>query len=443
MTSGGGSRFRSALALLFGGSQQFRSNLVVLASSNAAGQLVSLLALPLLTRLFAPDEFGIFAIYVAAQSIILGFVTGRVEWLVPNAKTSRNVALLLGMGLFLIAGFTILLMAVLVIDSHRLARLIGLPAQHAKLLWLMPFTTVLGGVQLLLEAWHVYRQSLKPMGKAKFFQSVATVVFSTISGALAMGVKGLIIGYLLGYCLSCLVMLAQQKRLLLRLFSITRSAVRRGFVDYRSDIIRSIAVSLVNVCMAMSITLLIAYYYDSRTVGWYSLVFRVATGPVALFTSAIVYSFWSEAAALAKTSARDLRRFYVRSVARLALMSVPLAVLALLAPIYVGPIFGEEEWSGAGWLLTAMTPYLVGILIFGPTTHLIVYRRQDWQFWCDLATLCCVIAVFSLLASNGYSATQSVAAASIALLCGYLARFVLHLLANSALRREETTKVSE
>jgi O-antigen/teichoic acid export membrane protein len=433
----GQSKLERALALLFGGSKHFRQNLLILASGNVLAQIVSLLALPLLTRLFTPQEFGIFAIYVAAQSIILGVATGRVEWLVPNARASREVALLLGLGLCIVAGFTLLMLVVLLFDTSRLATLIGLPPAYAHLLWLMPITTLLGCTQLLLEAWHVYRKSLRPMGRAKLLQSIATVGLSTVAGFLLMGVSGLIFGYVAGYLLSCLVMLYGQRRLLLRLKILTKTALSRGFSFYRNDVLRSVAVSLVNVCLAMSLTILIAVHYDVQTVGWYSLVFRVATGPIALFTSAIVYSFWSEAADLAKKSARDLRRFYVRSVVRLIILSIPMAILALLAPFYVGLIFGEAEWSGAGLLLAAMTPYLVGILIFGPTTHLIVYRRQDWQFWCDLATLCTVIAVFSLMARSGFSATLSVAAASFVLLGGYIFRFIIHLWANSLLRRSE------
>jgi O-antigen/teichoic acid export membrane protein len=431
------SRFRRLITLLFGGSEQFSKNVIWLASSNALGQIASLLALPLLTRLFTPQDFGIFAIFVAVQSIILAVATGRFEWLIPNARSAREVALLLGLGLVTLSGCTILVLGALAFDTSRLAKLVGFSPEYAQFLWLMPLTVLVGGTQLLLEAWHVYRKTVQSLGHAKLILTLITILASTGAGFLAMGAPGLILGYFFGFLFSCASLMLNQKRMLLGLLSLKYDALAHGIARYRTAVFQSLGVSLVNVSMSMSMTLLISVYYDARTVGWYSLVFRVATGPVALFTSAIIYSFWSEAAALAKTSARDLRRFYVQSVARLALMSVPLAILALFAPYYVGPVFGEAEWAGAGWLLAAITPYLVGILIISPTTHLIVYGRQNWQFWCDLATLCCVVILFHVMAQHGFSATQTVAATSCVMLAGYIVRFFLHLRANSLLRIEQ------
>jgi len=65
---------------------------------------------------------------------------------------------------------------------------------------------------------------------------------------------------------------------------------------------------------------------------------------------------------------------------------MPFAVVFLFGPFYVPWVFGHEEWRRAGFLLMAVTPYLAGILIFGPTTHLIVCKKAHRQLGCDLLT---------------------------------------------------------
>ena len=193
----------------------------------------------------------------------------------------------------------------------------------------------------------------------------------------------------------------------------------------------STALSIVNIMMTMSLTLLLVLFYSSQIVGWYGLVFRLATAPISLLTTSIVHSFWADAAILAKSDPYALRLFYLGSIKRLGLLSVPFAALFLCGPYYVPIIFGPEDWSGAGHLLMAVTPYLVGMIMFSPTTHLIVYGKAHWQLASDLLTFFLSALGFALVASAGFEAWIAVAVASTFLLFGYLLRFVMHLVANS------------
>src|SRR5690606_16018177 len=155
---------------------------------------------------------------------------------------------------------------------------------------------------------------------------------------------------------------------------------------------------------AMMMSLLIIHFYGQEVIGWYGLVFRAATAPMNLVSLAIVQSFWVDAVKLVKTDPSRLCTFYLGAIRRLAILAVFVAIAALLGPFYVPIVFGGEEWSGAGLLLAAVTPYLVGLVVFSPTTHLIVYKKAHWQLYCDLGTLIVAAGAFSAVALAGQPA---------------------------------------
>lgn len=417
---------------LLGGTERFRRNFAKIAGANAAAQILGVVTLPILSRLYSPEHFGVLTTYSVVQSIGLSFVTGRLDWILPTARTSRVARRLFHTGLLFIAFFVTLLLAALALLGDGAATIAGL-GSDPDIVWLLPAGIAAGGLQLLLQSWNVFGGDLTDVGVSKLVQALATILLSVGIGLVAAGPWGLVGAYVAGFFAAVLVLSVRSLR---EEPGLRRVDLRRSLttaIHYRSHIASSVALGVVNVLATASIMLLLIYWYDQQVVGWYGLVFRVATAPIGLLTTALVQSFWTDAAVLAKSDPAELRRFYLDSVRRLSLPGILAVVVALFAPYYVPPIFGREEWTGAGQLLAAVSPYLFGMIVFSPTTHLIVYRKAHWQVGCDLVAMIFSVTTFSLVAARGGTASAAVFAGSLSLLAGYLWRFVLHLKANQQL----------
>lgn len=417
-------------ALALGGSERFRRNFLSIASANVAAQLIAIVFLPILTRLFSPDDFGILAIYTASQSVILAVSTGRFEWLVPNAGSASRVAALISLAFVALGVTLVLLLGAALLFRTQITALIGFPAESSGLLLLLLAVGVMaGGLQLIFQSWHVYLADLKTMSHSKLAQAAVTLGSSLGSGIAGAGSTGLVASYVAGFWAAVVMLLRGQRDLLRHLRAMTQARLRVTFRRFRGPVAAALALGVVNVLVAMSPIILLSRHYDETVVGWYSLVFRIATAPVTLVTTGLVHSFWADAADLAKTDPLKLRSFYLQSIGRLSLLGLIAVPIFIAGPLYIGPIFGAE-WYGAGALLAAVTPYLFALIVFNPTTHLIVYGKQLWQLGCDAVTLAAVWLVFMLLARSGAEAWQAILGASLTLLCGYLLRAWLHLKAN-------------
>jgi O-antigen/teichoic acid export membrane protein len=298
---------------------------------------------------------------------------------------------------------------------------------------LLPIGVMAGGLQLLFQAWHVHGGELKTVGLSKLAQSVSTLVLSVGAGLSSAGALGLILSYLVGFWVAVGMLVRGQLRLIKHITSTGWRRLKRAYTENKREILFSAMLGMVNVAMLMSLTLLISTFYDARTVGSYSLVFRVATAPIGLLTAALVHSFWADAAEMAKSNPSGLRSFYIQTMRRLSVIALAILPFTLLAPYYVDVIFGAEKWAGTGMLLLAVTPFLIGMIIFSPTTHLIVYGKQHWQLVVDLSVLILSGLIFWQMASKGFEAWQAIMASSTVMLLGYLVRLQLHLIANRRL----------
>ncbi len=58
---------------------EFSRNVLTLMTSTTIAQAIPLAISPILTRLYTPSDFGIFALYMSISSIISVVVTGRYE----------------------------------------------------------------------------------------------------------------------------------------------------------------------------------------------------------------------------------------------------------------------------------------------------------------------------------------------------------------------------
>ena len=173
--------------------------------------------------------------------------------------------------------------------------------------------------------------------------------------------------------------------------------------------------------------LLLARHYGIAEVGYYALMQRLALGPIGMIGSAVSQSFWAEAAQLVRRDPVALDRLYRHSTRRLAVVALPLAVLALLGPLYIGPLFGSGQWNGAGWVLAASVPMLVGQVMVSPLSHLVVHRRQHWQTVWDVARVALLVATIEGAGYAGASMSVAVLALSIVMGAMYGVLMLLNL----------------
>ena len=81
---------------------KFIKDVLTLVSGTVFGQIIIFLFTPIITRIYSPEYFGVYAIYIGFSSILAIFTTGRYEFaiILPKSyKKSENILkLIFGIG---------------------------------------------------------------------------------------------------------------------------------------------------------------------------------------------------------------------------------------------------------------------------------------------------------------------------------------------------------
>ena len=106
---------------------KFARNLLTLGFGTIIAQLIPILASPLLTRLYSPDEFGLFANFLGILSILLVFYTGKFDLAVILPKQDNEAINIAFLSFFLIVCLTVITLIFFLLLGEKVVSILNIP----------------------------------------------------------------------------------------------------------------------------------------------------------------------------------------------------------------------------------------------------------------------------------------------------------------------------
>lgn len=327
-----------------------------LVSGTLGGRLILLVAMPIVTRLYSPDDFALLSVYMGLVGIIAVVACLRFDIAIPVAGDESDAAHLLVLALISAAAFAAVCAVVVLVFPQELAQFLGLP-RLAPWLWLVPLGVVLASAYSALQFWAT---------RARRFGSIAvTRITQAAAGAgtmLGLGwAGGAPLGLLLGNMLS---IGAGSLRLGLDLIRCDKHALRQvtisglglTFRRYRRYPIYSTPEALANT-VGIQIPVMMVAAFAGVEAGFLIVAQQIMAAPMALLGASVSQVYVSRA----PEALRDgrLAEFTTAILRRLMLVGLaPLLLAGLLAPTLLPLIFGTQ-WVRSGEIVTWMVPWIV------------------------------------------------------------------------------------
>lgn len=335
----------------------FRRSVGILAGGTAIAQALPLLALPIITRMYSPDDFAILAVFMAATQFISVIACLRLEVAIPLPEEDGDAFAVL---ILAIAGATLITGAILILilGSHStVAQFLGV-AGLEPFLWLIPVAAYFMGVYNAMQYWTTRKQRFTAVAKTRVFQSIAATGTQVSVGAFYSGPTGLVLGSVLQGGAG-LVSLARQ-------FAATDRTVVRGFnlaslaVTWRSqsNFPKYSVVEAAAQTAGLQLPIIImASALVGPEVGYLALAMKVMQAPTTLIGSAISQVYIS--------AAPEAARRYGLSSPGLHTLGAVLRYAA--GPMIFGAVIGEQlftlvfgpEWARAGEMLLWLAPLFI------------------------------------------------------------------------------------
>lgn len=401
---------RSALAYR---PSAFVKGAAALAGGTAGAQLLTVAALPFLTRLYSPEDFELLAVYLALLGMLSSIACLRYEIAIPLPEADAEGAELLAVALLSTAFVSAATLTTCLLWPQGIAALLGVP-RFADYLWLLPLGVLMAGLYAGFQYWASRRRRFGLVARSRLVQAGVGVSTQLGAGAAGMAPVGLLFGHMLyggagalGLALSAWRQDAAQFR------SLTWARLRARALAYRRFPTYSTVEALSNSAAIQVPVILIAAFAIGPEAGFVLLASRVIGAPMQLVGSAIAQVYLARAPE--ELRAGRLRAFTFGILRPLALAGIPaLTLLALIAPEGFALAFGEE-WRRAGVLLQWMTPWFILQLLSSPVSMVLHVTGRTGAAMAlqlfGLALRCGAVVAAGLLAPHWVAETYAVTGA--------------------------------
>ncbi len=355
----------------------FVRNASVLVGGTLGAQALMVLAAPLLTRLYSPEDFGLLAVYTSMLAISLLLASLRYDVAIPLPEEDGEATNLVVLSLILV-GIVSLLVAVLVLLlGGFIAEALGLP-ELENYLWLLPLGVLIGGIYNIFTKWSVRTKHFGLIASTKVRQAFVGLVIQL--SAFKIGGFALLLGQTAGQGVGAMRLARPEIR------KVSWAGIRKVAIRYHRFPKYSAPAGLARVVGVELPALFLTAAFSPAAAGLYALTNRVLGVPAAVLGGAVSQVFISSAAEAYRSGSLGP---LVRNLhAKMAQIGLPfMLLLMMLGPELFGFIFGDA-WRQAGEFACWMAPWLYLVFVSSPiTTVTAVMERQKQGLVFHLALL--------------------------------------------------------
>ncbi len=333
-------------------------NVLLVVTSSVVAQSISVALSPVISRLFTPEDFGVFGAFTAVASVLASVVTLDYSQAVmlPKERDDAGQVFLLSCLVTLVVASLCAIGVVLVGDWW----LRILAAESSWLLVLLVFAVIAAGVNASLQAWCIREKAFRLTAAAQLVRGVSSNGLQILLGAGGFGSAGLIFSTVLADAISSLNLLKGTREVLRRF--IERSSWRRLYalaIRYYDFPLYSATQNLLNALSTGLPVLLLTHYYGAGVAGAYAFGSRLLQAPMSVLLSGLRQVLFQRAGEMEHGGEALLPLFLKTTLGLFAIGAGPAVVLGLWAPLLFRLVFGAQ-WESAG----EFARYLVVWLLF-------------------------------------------------------------------------------
>lgn len=353
---------------------------------------------PILTRIYTPEDFGLFSVFIALASIFGSIANGRYELAIMLPKKDEDAINIFALG-FIITTFISLFLLVLVILFNDYFTALLNNDEIGLWLYFVPISVFLTGIFNILNYFNNRRKNYKDIANATILKSIVLAITQLSIGFIKQGVSGLISGQLFSQLVAntkLLTNIIKDKVLISKISKIKIMALAKRYRNFPKY---SMWAVLANALSQHLTNILISAFYSVSTLGFYSLVQRVLSMPSALIGGSIGQVFFQHATKEKQQTGKAINSFN-STVKKLIMIGLPsFGLLFFIVEDLFAFVFGEE-WRVAGGYAKIVIPlFFIRFISSTVSVTNIIFEHQKAGLLINLlllfsAIICFVIANF-------------------------------------------------
>lgn len=375
---------------------KFIKDVLTLVSGTVFGQLIIFLFTPLITRIYSPEYFGVYAIYIGFSSIMAIFTTGRYEFaiILPKSyKKSEDVLkLIFGIGAIVSLAYLSIVFSYLIFGD-----MLSNNYQYfiENKLYLIPVSAFVACINSGLYYMAQRKKMYEISAVNNVLQNISTVFINILFGLIISLNFGLILGLIVGQLVST-IFLFKRLKYDLSIFNLDLKVLLSTAKEYVNFPKYMLVSDLATISSQQLPPIIFSLFFNNVIVGNFSLANRILRIPAIILTSSVANVFRNEAIEEIRISGH-CKNIYKFTILRLTIMSVLVFSFASFISPYIFEILLGKEWQIAGRMAQIISIMMIFDFIALPFNSLYyILKKQQMYMWLQTVnTLFSLLMLFS------------------------------------------------
>jgi len=379
---------------------EFSSNVLTLMTGTTIAQAIPIAISPILTRIYTPEDFGIFALYMSVATIISVVATGGYEHAIMLPKKDEDAVNIVALSVIISCFVSFLVLLMVFVFNSQITSILGNP-EISSWLYFVPITVLFSGIYQSFNYWTNRKKYYKRLSGSKIVQSGTTVTTNLVLGFNGVGSAGLILGSIFGQISAIFVLgkniLIQDNKVFKNINKFKIIMFARKYIDFFKF---STFSSILNTLSFSLFTILLSKVFSIAILGFYSLIYRILTLPSALVGNSISQVYFQESTIQKKKFGNNKNIFKV-TIKKLTLISV-----LVYLPMYfyieelVIFVFGGK-WHISGEIAKILIPLMfIRFISSVMSSTLTTYEKQKPGLFINFILAFSVIVIFGITYTN-------------------------------------------
>lgn len=380
----------------------FRSHVLTLMTGTTIAQAIPIAVSPILTRIYGPQDFGVYVLFMAIMGLISSVSTGCYEFAVVLPEKEEDAANTLWLSILISVVVSLVAIMAIFMFNRQITRLIN--NQEISLwLYFIPLSVFLTGVYQVFSYWCMRKKQFDRLATTRVLQSIATAAMNLGLGFGGLTSIGLIAGGIGGQSLAMGVIAWQtwqQDRQALSNVSISK--IKEQFKRYKNFPRFVLFQSFFDMLRESGTTFVISRFYPGAVLGFYALSLRAVRTPLNLMGSSVSQVFY-QTAAQSHNRGEELWPLVRKVMRKLVMVGLPIfIVIAIFGGDIFSILFGDK-WRVAGSYAQILSLWLFINFISSPISKvpMVLGKQGSFLLICIGYNIIIPITIFLAASSGG------------------------------------------
>ncbi|MBE7927494.1 lipopolysaccharide biosynthesis protein [Pseudomonas saudiphocaensis] len=412
------------------------NGMVTLLLGAGLARIIGLLCIPVLARIYSPEDFGVLALYAAFVAVLVPVMTLRYVQAIPLPKNDVIAFNLFSVCFKLIVFFSIMLTVVLAIWAKPILNFFDMEAL-LPWWWMLVLGATGAALYELFSLWATRKKDYKVIAKTQFTQSLIGNLAKIGLGLLAIKPLGLIVGQFLTQSAGITAFIKSARQDFNSYSPRVQLGKEKFVAKYYQDFVwYRLPSQFLMVFSVQAPVVFMAALYSNESTGQLSLAIMALSLPVGLIGNAMAKAYYAEIAALGKNRIGQIRKITIAVQKNLFGIGVPAVFIAYFTaePLFV-LLFGEE-WTVAGKYAVMLSPFILLQFTSSPIVQAInIVGSQLTFLLINIMRFVGLLGVYFVSSRYGFSEEEFVSTISAFLCIFYsvMTFFLLYLMRSAKL----------